>query len=90
MLSYTELDWGAFNMNDAILGELHDLWRERERVDEYFGTLINAWLERGGKARVVRGGESYVDVGTFNGYREATSLLAGKMDDARRAVRPAS
>jgi glucose-1-phosphate thymidylyltransferase len=82
--------WGAFKMNGAILGELHDLWLERERVDEYFGTLINAWLARGGKARAVRGGESYVDVGTFNGYREATSLLGAKMEDARRAVRQAS
>ena len=82
--------WGAFKMNGAILGELHDLWLERDRVDEYFGTLINAWLARGGKARAVRGGEAYVDVGTFNGYREATTLLAEKMEQDRRAVREAS
>lgn len=81
--------WGAFKMNGRILGELHDLWLARDKADEYFGTLINAWLARGGHARAVRGGESYVDVGTFNGYREATRLLAERMEQARRSIRHA-
>ena len=41
----------------------------------YVGTLVNAWLARGGEARGVRAGESYVDVGTLHGYREAIQLL---------------
>ena len=68
--------WGAFKLPGGTLHALHRLWLERERKDEFFGTLINAWLERGGAAWAVRGGESYVDVGTINGYREAVRLLS--------------
>src|SRR3954471_19533155 len=39
--------WGAFRMPSRIFAELHALWEERERQDEYMGTLINAWLARG-------------------------------------------
>jgi len=67
--------WGAFKMPGAVLHELHSLWIERDRRDEYIGTLVNAWLARGGKALGIRAGESYVDVGTLNGYREAINLL---------------
>jgi hypothetical protein len=67
-----------------VLHELYDLWRNRDPRDEYFGTLVNAYLALGGKADGVRAGEAYVDVGTLNGYREATQLL-----DARRDARPA-
>jgi dTDP-glucose pyrophosphorylase len=67
--------WGAFKMPVSTLRELFDLWCERGRTDVYVGTLVNHWLERGGKAKAVRAGISYVDVGTLHGYREATSLL---------------
>jgi dTDP-glucose pyrophosphorylase len=67
--------WGAFKMSGAILAALHDLWIERRRSDEYFGTLVNAWLERGNEAWGVQAGSAYVDVGTLNGYREALELL---------------
>jgi len=66
--------WGAFKLPGAVLNELHALWQEPGRGDEYIGTLVNAWLARGGEARGIRGGEVYVDVGTLNGYREAVSL----------------
>jgi glucose-1-phosphate thymidylyltransferase len=68
--------WGAFRMSGAILRELHTLWCSRSPRDEYFGTLVNAWLERGGTAAVSRAGTSYVDVGTVRGYREAITLLS--------------
>ena len=67
--------WGAFKMPGAILHELHSFWLDRNCRDEYIGTLINAWLARGGHAVGIRAGESYVDVGTLNGYREAMNLL---------------
>lgn len=67
--------WGAMKMPGRVFHELHALWRERDRQDEFLGTLINAWLERGGTAVGVRAGESYVDVGTLNGYRQAIRLL---------------
>ena len=67
--------WGAFRMPAETFQELHALWVQRNRQDIYVGTLVNAWLARGGDARGVRAGESYVDVGTLHGYREAIQLL---------------
>ncbi len=67
--------WGAFKMPGALLHRLHALWVQRGREDQFIGTLINAWLAIGGKAEGVRAGESYVDVGTLHGYREAIALL---------------
>ncbi len=73
----SSLIWGAFGMPGHVLHELHDLWREPGRGDEYIGTLVNAWLARGNTACGVRAGTSYVDVGTLGGYRSAIMLLAG-------------
>lgn len=67
--------WGALAMPGAIFHELHQLWIAREREDEYFGSLVNAWLADGGEAVGVRAGDRYVDVGTLHGYREAIALL---------------
>lgn len=77
----SEWVWGAFRMPGHVLAELHRLWHERRCADQYMGTLVNAYLERGGEAVAVRSGTSYVDVGTLNGYREAVQLLS----DARFA-----
>jgi glucose-1-phosphate thymidylyltransferase len=68
--------WGAFKLPAAVLRELHGLWLRRGRQDEYIGTLVNAWLAEGGEARGIPAGETYVDVGTLNGYREAIQALA--------------
>jgi glucose-1-phosphate thymidylyltransferase len=70
--------WGAFKMPGRTLKALHQLWLERDRSDEYFGTLVNAWLRNGNCALGVRSGESYVDVGTLNGYRAALQLLQAR------------
>lgn len=72
--------WGGFKLTGAILRELHALWLEPGRRDEYFGTLVNAWLARGGEAVGIRAGDAYVDVGTLHGYREALQLLARQGD----------
>lgn len=71
----TDWIWGAFKMPGRILHELRTLWCERGGADEYFGTLVNAWIAKGGSAWGVRAGERYVDVGTLNGYRAAQQLL---------------
>lgn len=71
--------WGAFKMPGAILHELHRLWRQRGRSDEYVGTLVNAWISGGGEAWGVPAGLSYVDVGTVHGYREAIGLLSQRI-----------
>jgi glucose-1-phosphate thymidylyltransferase len=72
--------WGALKMPGAVFHELHSLWQERERCDEFLGTLINAWLERGGHAVGVHSGTTYVDVGTLHGYREAVRMLSEAND----------
>jgi glucose-1-phosphate thymidylyltransferase len=68
--------WGAFKLPARTLRELHELWCEPGRRDPYFGTLVNAWLARGGEALAVQAGEAYVDVGTLHGWRDAARLLA--------------
>jgi glucose-1-phosphate thymidylyltransferase len=68
--------WGAFKAPRTVLAELRALWDARDHQDEYVGTLVNAYLERGGEAFGVQAGRAYVDVGTLHGYREATRLLA--------------
>ena len=68
--------WGGIRMPGKTFHALHALWCQPERRDEYLGTLVNAWLQSGGRASGVRVGESYVDVGTLHGYREAIRLLA--------------
>lgn len=67
--------WGAFSLPGHVLHDLHALWRQRNCADEYIGTLVNAWLARGGEAFGVRAGDRYVDVGTLHGYRHAVRLL---------------
>ena len=80
--------WGALKLPGRILHELHELWGEPGRQDEYLGTLVNAYLARGGRARGVRRGESYVDVGTLHGYRQALRLLEENHPPAGAAVPP--
>lgn len=71
----TDWVWGAFRMPGWLFHRLHALWLRRDRTDVYIGTLVNAWIAAGGTALGVRGGESYVDVGTLGGYRSALALL---------------
>ena len=78
--------WGAFKLSGTTLRELYDLWCERDAKDEYVGTLVNAYLARGGTATGVRAGEAYVDVGTLRGYREALRLLSNRPAESVGAV----
>src|SRR3954454_1260487 len=66
--------WGAFRMSAAGFRDLHLLWKQRDCRDEYFGTLVNAYLGAGGCGIGIKAGHSYVDVGTLNGYRTAMAL----------------
>jgi dTDP-glucose pyrophosphorylase len=74
--------WGAFKMPGVTLHALHRLWKERAEKDEYFGTLINAYLAGGGIAHAIEAGTDYVDVGTLGGYRAAIQLLERMGADA--------
>jgi glucose-1-phosphate thymidylyltransferase len=72
--------WGAFRMSASGFRELKMLWEIRGRSDEFFGTLVNSYLGKGGTAIGVKAGESYVDVGTLHGYRTAMTLLLSRQD----------
>jgi dTDP-glucose pyrophosphorylase len=77
--------WGAFKMPALVFHQLRALWRERKEQDEYFGTLVNAYLAAGGAAIGVRAGDAYVDVGTLEGYRAAMMMLSERhADEANR------
>jgi glucose-1-phosphate thymidylyltransferase len=79
--------WGAFRMPAVTFRTLHALWSEPGRGDEYVGTLVNAYLARGGQAVGVAAGERYYDVGTVDGYRaaiEALKLAVPGQSNARR------
>ena len=67
--------WGAFRLTGSIFHELHRLWHARDCRDEYIGTLVNAYIAAGGQVTASKTGESYVNVGTVNGYHEAVDLL---------------
>jgi hypothetical protein len=77
-------------MPGGTLHALHRLWRERAEKDEYFGTLINAYLAGGGLAHAVKAGTDYVDVGTLGGYRAAIQLLERMGTDAAPRGRDAT
>jgi dTDP-glucose pyrophosphorylase len=74
----SEWVWGAFKLTGKYFAELHQLWNERSRSDEYIGTLVNAYLANGGTAYGVKRGDVYVDVGTLHGYREAVRVLSSQ------------
>ncbi len=67
--------WGAFRMPAGVFRDLHNLWCESDRGDEYIGTLVNAYLRRGGRAVGIPAGKRYFDVGTVEGYRAAIDSL---------------
>lgn len=79
--------WGAFKLSANGFRDLQNLWEQRGRSDEYFGTLVNAHIGYGGTALGIRAGTSYVDVGTINGYRAAISLLAEEQQRSQAEVR---
>ncbi len=79
--------WGAFKMPGPVLRELHELWLQRDRRDEYVGTLVNAYLAAGGEAVGIKAGDSYVDVGTLHGYRAAIGLLQQAKPTAIEPIR---
>jgi glucose-1-phosphate thymidylyltransferase len=81
----TEWVWGAFKLPGTLFHALHRFWQQRGCADVYVGTLVNAWLARGGTASGVRAGRHYVDVGTLDGYRAAMNLLGGGREAADAA-----
>jgi hypothetical protein len=53
---------------------------ERGCIDEFFGTLVNAWIDCGGEVWGINAGTSYYDVATMDGYMEAIRMLSGNSE----------
>jgi dTDP-glucose pyrophosphorylase len=67
--------WGAITTTGQAFHMLKLLWESRHRSDEYFGTLLNAFIAAGNLVRGHHVGETYMDVGTLEGFHRAQDFL---------------
>jgi dTDP-glucose pyrophosphorylase len=73
--AHSQWIWGAITTTGKAFYELKLLWESRHRSDEYLGTLFNAYIAAGNAVRGHHVGESYMDVGTLEGYHRAQDFL---------------
>ncbi|HLW54344.1 MAG TPA: sugar phosphate nucleotidyltransferase [Candidatus Angelobacter sp.] len=78
--------WGAVTTTGECFYRLKLLWEARHREDEYLGTLLNAYIAAGNLVRGQSSGESYMDVGTLEGYRKAQDYLRTLFIQSLRAA----
>jgi glucose-1-phosphate thymidylyltransferase len=67
--------WGAIAATGDALRSLKELWQRRGASDIYLGDLFNAFIAEGNPIRAVPCGETYIDVGTVNGYHRAQDFM---------------
>lgn len=67
--------WGAITATGAAFHALKLLWEARHREDQFLGDLLNAYIDAGNLVRATHSGESYMDVGTLEGYHAAQDFL---------------
>ena len=70
--------WGAVTTTGQAFRNLKLLWESRHREDEYLGYLLNAFIAAGNIVRSTCAGETYMDVGTLEGYHQALNYLRNK------------
>lgn len=71
--------WGAITATGESIRSLKLLWEARHREDEYFGTLLNAFIDAGNTVRGHHVGETYIDIGTMEGFHCAQDFLRNQM-----------
>ena len=71
--------WGAISASGDAFHDLKLLWESRHRQDEYLGTLLNAYIASGSAVRGHHVGETYIDVGTMDGYQRAQDFLRAEV-----------
>lgn len=76
--------WGGVTATGEAFHALKLLWESRHRADEYLGHLLNAFIDAGNSVRASHVGETYIDVGTLEGYRAAQDFLRGNGSPANR------
>ena len=69
--------WGAVTATGEAFHALQLLWESRHREDEFLGDLLNAYIDAGNIVRGACVGETYMDVGTLEGYHAAADFLRG-------------
>lgn len=67
--------WRAFKAPVRVLRELHTLWLRRDRRDTEIDSLVNEHFRRGGRARGVRAGASYLRFDSSLDRREAVRRM---------------
>jgi dTDP-glucose pyrophosphorylase len=70
--------WGAITTTGQAFRDLKGLWESRHCEDEYFGSLLNAYIGAGNAIQAHHSGETYIDVGTIEGYHRALDFLRGQ------------
>lgn len=70
--------WGSVITAGNAFRELFLLWESRNRQDEYLGHLLNAFIAAGHSVRGSAVGETYMDVGTIDGYHQAQQFLRNR------------
>jgi len=70
--------WGAITATGQAFHLLRLFWEARRRQDQYLGDLLNAYIEAGNPVRGYASGETYLDIGTVNGYHAAQDFLRGR------------
>jgi dTDP-glucose pyrophosphorylase len=78
--------WGAVTASGEAFYRLKLLWDSRHRSDEYLGELLNAFIAAGNVVRGTFCGETYMDVGTLEGYHSAQDYLRAYIARSRRAA----
>jgi dTDP-glucose pyrophosphorylase len=78
--------WGAVTVTGEAFHRLKLLWDSRHRGDEYLGDLLNAFIAAGNIVRGRFSGETYMDVGTLEGYRNTLDYLRAQAKRAPRAA----
>jgi len=71
--------WGAITATGESFRNLKLLWEARHREDEFLGTLLNAYIDAGNTVRGHHVGETYIDVGTMEGFHRAQDFLRGQV-----------
>jgi dTDP-glucose pyrophosphorylase len=71
--------WGAITTTADAFHDLRLLWESRHREDEYLGTLLNAHINAGTSVRGHFVGETYIDVGTMEGFHRAQDFLRAQL-----------
>jgi dTDP-glucose pyrophosphorylase len=85
----TDWIWGAITATGEAFRALKRLWDSRHREDEYLGTLMNAFIEAGNFIRGHYVGETYIDVGTVQGFHRAQDFLRAQAQ-LQRVRKPAA